>query len=65
MGIKLKINEMNEVIKGTELFQEGDQVEYICVVLKGRVEIYNKGSRIIFGNGCFLGVQDLDRKSVV
>ncbi len=58
MGIKLKINEMNEVIKGTELFQEGDQVEYICVVLKGRVEIYNKGSRIIFGNGCFLGVQD-------
>lgn len=59
MAMKLKINGMNEVTKGTQLFQEGDPVDCICAVLKGRVELHNQGSRILFGNGSFLGVQDL------
>ena len=53
MAMKLKINGMNEVTKGTQLFQEGDPVDCICAVLKGRVELHNQGSRILFGNGSF------------
>ncbi|MDE7298575.1 MAG: cyclic nucleotide-binding domain-containing protein [Lachnospiraceae bacterium] len=59
MAMKLKINGMNEITKGTEIFHEGDPVDCICAVLKGRVELHNQGSRILFGNGSFLGVQDL------
>lgn len=59
MGIALKVNEMNEITKGTVFFQEGERTNYICIVLKGRVELYNQGSRIVMGNGSFLGIQDL------
>lgn len=59
MGTTLKINEMNEIEKGTVFFVEGSPVEYICIVLKGRVELYNQGSRVVLGNGSFLGIQDL------
>lgn len=59
MGITLKTNEMNEVAKGTLLFAEGEPVELICVVLKGRVELYNDSCRIPLTNGAFLGIQDL------
>lgn len=59
MDIGLKMNQMNEVQKGTVIYAEGEPIRYVCVVLKGYVELYNEGSRIILGNGCFLGVQDL------
>ncbi|MDE6873971.1 MAG: cyclic nucleotide-binding domain-containing protein [Lachnospiraceae bacterium] len=59
MDIRLKMNEMNEIQKGTVFYTEGEPVRYICVVLKGCVELYNQGSRVILGNGCFLGVQDI------
>lgn len=59
MGIALKINEMNEIAKGTVFFQEGERPNYICVVLKGRVELCNQGSRVVVGNGSFLGIQDI------
>lgn len=59
MGIVLKTNEMNEIDKGTVFLDEGAPVEYICIVLKGRVEVYNQGSRVVLGNGSFLGVADL------
>lgn len=59
MGIILKQNEMNEIEKGTVFFTEGEPVQQVCVVLKGRVELYNQGSRVTIGNGCFLGINDL------
>ncbi len=59
MDIRLKMNEMNQIPKGTVFYTEGEPVRYVCVVLKGCVELYNKGSRVVLGNGCFLGVQDL------
>lgn len=59
MDIGLKMNQMNEVQKGTVIYAEGEPIQYVCVVLKGYVELYNEGSRIVLGNGCFLGVQDL------
>ncbi len=59
MDIGLKMNQMNEVQKGTVIYAEGEAIRYVCVVLKGCVELYNEGSRIVLGNGCFLGVQDL------
>lgn len=59
MGIRLKVNEMNEISKGTVIYDAEAPVDYICVLLKGRVELYNEGSRVLFGSGSFLGVQDL------
>lgn len=59
MAVKLRFNEMNEIRKGTVLFESDESVGFLCVILKGRVELCNMGSRVVLGNGCFLGVQDL------
>lgn len=59
MDVRLKMNEMNQIQKGTVFYTENEPVRYVCVVLKGCVELYNQGSRVVLGNGCFLGVQDL------
>ena len=55
MSIKLKVNEMNEIIKGTELFQEGDQVEYICVVPKGGWRYTTRAAALYLETVVFLG----------
>ncbi len=59
MGIALRSNEMNEIAKGTVFFQEGEKPKFICIVLKGRIELRNQGSRVMMGNGSFLGIQDM------
>ena len=50
MDIGLKMNQMNEVQKGTVIYAEGEAIRYVCVVLKGCVELYNEGSRIVLGH---------------
>lgn len=59
MDIRIKLNEMNEIPKGTVFYTEGEPIRCVCVILKGCVELYNQGSRVVLGSGCFVGVQDL------
>jgi len=59
MGWKINPNAANQLIKGTQIFTEGEPVYSIALVLKGRVIIHNNGAKMIVGSGTFLGVNDL------
>jgi CRP-like cAMP-binding protein len=59
MDIKLNPNAVNQFLKNTVIFSEGEPVYYIAMVIKGRILISNEGSRIVVGSGTFLGINDL------
>ena len=49
---------MNTLPAGSILFEEQQEATQVGVVLKGKVEAYNKGMRAVFGVGTFIGVAD-------
>lgn len=55
----LTMNKVNQVPKGTVLYAQGSAVESIGLVVKGRVLVYNVGTKIVCGPGSFLGASDL------
>lgn len=59
MAMKINSYAVNQADKGTVIYDENDQVNSICIVLKGRVQAVSKGSKVILGSGNFLGVSDL------
>lgn len=60
MSIELRANAVNQIAKGVTIYKEGEAIETICLVLKGRVVVEKKGVRLIAGSGNFLGVSDLE-----
>ena len=61
MGIIIKPNAVNTIAKGNFLFAEGQPIEYVFALMKGKVLLENKEMRIMFGAGSFLGVADLSK----
>lgn len=59
MDVKMNPNAVNQFLKGTNIFTEGELVFYVAMIIKGRVLIHNEGTRIIMGSGAFLGINDL------
>lgn len=59
MDIKMNPNAVNQFLKGTDIFIEGELVFHVAMIIKGRVLIHNEGSRMIMGSGAFLGINDL------
>lgn len=59
MELELKMNAVNQIPGGTIIYREKDEVQSVCLVLKGRVLIQRKGIRTIVGSGNFLGICDL------
>ena len=59
MKAELKINSINQIIKGTEIYVQGEEVSSLCLVVKGRVRIHAEGVNIVVGTGNFLGLCDL------
>lgn len=59
MDIKMNPNTVNQFLKGTEIFTEGELVFYVGMIIKGRVLMQNEGTRVIMGSGAFLGINDL------
>lgn len=57
--MELTMNTVNQVPKGTVLYVQGNTVGSVSLVVKGRVLVYNQGTKIICGPGSFLGVSDL------
>jgi hypothetical protein len=55
----LKPKEVNQIAKGTVIFQEQEAVTHICIILKGHVMAMNRGSKIILSQGYILGIPDL------
>ena len=62
MKAELKKNSVNQIIKGTNIFEEGDEVAEIGLVVKGRVRVQAEGVNLVLGSGNFLGLCDLPDK---
>lgn len=58
---QLTINSMNSISGGTVLYEKGDPVDSIGLLVKGRVEAVAGGICTVFGSGNFLGVCDVGR----
>lgn len=58
MEVILKENTVNQIPKGTIIFRAREPITYICMVLKGRINVDGKGIRCILGSGSFLGIAD-------
>ena len=63
MKAELKKNSVNQVIKGTNIFEEGDEVTEIGLLVKGRVCVHAEGVKLVLGSGNFLGLCDLLNKT--
>lgn len=59
MKAELKINSINQIIKGTEIYVQGEEISSLCLVIKGRVRIHTEGVNLVVGSGNFLGLCDL------
>ena len=59
MGMKMNNYAVNQAEKGTVIYAENEQIDSICIILKGRVIAVNGGAKIRLGSGSFLGVSDL------
>lgn len=58
MGMNFTSNSINQIKKGTVLFTEGEQLSYLCLILKGSVSVQSKGAQIIIGTDNFIGAND-------
>lgn len=56
---ELKTNNVNQIIKGTDIYVQDDKITSIALLVKGRVCIHTRGMKIVVGSGTFLGLVDL------
>ncbi|MEE3467949.1 MAG: cyclic nucleotide-binding domain-containing protein [Eubacterium sp.] len=61
MAAELTINETTPVAKGTVIFEKGDELTCVALVLKGRVAVRSSGILVTLGSGNFLGICDVLR----
>ena len=56
---ELKLNNINQVIKDTIIYEQGDEISSVSLVVKGRIRMSAEGTNIVVGSGNFLGLCDL------
>ncbi len=61
MAAELTINETTPVAKGVSIFDKGDELTCVALVLKGRVQVCSTGIMVTLGSGNFLGICDVQR----
>ena len=62
VGFELVSKAVNQIEPGTVVFDEGAPVNYIGILLAGKVELVSKGSRKLMGPGNFIGLIDVHSK---
>ena len=62
MGFELVRKSVNQIEPGTVVFEEGAPVNFIGILLAGKVELVSKGSRKVMGPGNFIGLIDIHSK---
>ena len=58
---QLALNSMNSISSGTLLYEKGDPVDSISLLVKGRVEAVAGGVCTVLASGNFLGICDVER----
>lgn len=59
MGIQIVVNAVNQADAGNCILSRGEAVNYICMILKGKVMAKSNGVNQPLGAGSFLGINDL------
>lgn len=59
----LKVNGKNAVKKGEIVFQQGEEVGQVGIVLSGKVMMQNEWMKLIRPQGSFLALNDMDKES--
>lgn len=59
MGENLVVNANNTVVKGSVIYEEGQPIQSVGLILKGRVVVVGNGIRTTLGTGNFLGMYDV------
>ena len=59
MQEKINPNAMQQYLKGSNVYTEGEPVSSVAMIVKGRVLMHNDGAKIVMGSGAFLGINDL------
>lgn len=58
MELNLVKNSVNQVEKGTVIYNKDEVINSVSIVLKGRVLAVGDGSKVLLGSGSFLGISD-------
>lgn len=58
MAESLTINGNNSVAKGTVIYEKGQPLQSVALILKGRVTVVGDGVSMVVSSGNFLGMQD-------
>ena len=56
---ELKLNSVNQKIKDTVIYEKGDDISSVSLVVKGRIRISKEGVNVVVGSGNFIGLCDL------
>lgn len=59
MKAELKTGSVNQIIKGDEIFTQGEEANCVALVLKGKVRVHTEGVNLELGSGNFLGLCDI------
>lgn len=59
MSYDLSVNATNSVAKGTVIYEKGEPLQSIVLVLKGRVTLQTDGVKTVLGSGNFIGISDV------
>lgn len=58
-----KLNEVNQVPRGTVLLEKGEKAEVLLLVIKGRVAVYDDNISYTAGSGSVLGIVDMEEEA--
>lgn len=60
MSYDLTMNVTNSVAKGTVIYEKGEPLQSVGLILKGRVVVQAEGVFTVLGSGNFLGIADVE-----
>lgn len=60
MSVSLNMNEVNQVPRGSVIYEKNEPLKSVCLIVKGRVLVESDGIKTVFSSGNFLGVFDID-----
>ncbi len=59
MSADLNMNSTCAILEGTVIYEKGEPVESVALIVNGRVELQADGVRTILGSGNFIGMYDV------
>lgn len=62
MSVDLNMNGTNSIARDTVIYEKGEPLQSVALIVKGRVTIQSDGIKMVLGSGNFLGMYDVEAK---